>query len=64
MRGFSDHEQVNGMIILSSPLPDRTSKLADDPEATKREMRMIQRESQKVGRLEGRKVLGVLVTLK
>ena len=42
--------------ILSRPLPDETSKLADDPEAMKREMRMIQRESLKVGRSEGQKV--------
>jgi len=45
---------------LSRPLPDKTSKLA---EATKREMRMIQRESWKVRRSEGRKVLGALMML-
>jgi len=48
---------------VSRPLPDETSKLADDPEVTKREMRMIQRESRKVGRSEGRKVLGALMML-
>jgi len=48
---------------LSRLLPDGTSKLADDPEATKREMRMIQRESWKVRRSEGQKVLGALMML-
>jgi len=50
-------------VGLSRPLPDETSKLADDPEVMKREMRMIQRESWKVRRLEGQKVLGVLMML-
>jgi len=49
---------------LSRSLPDEARKLADDPEAMKREMRMIQRESRKVRRLEGQKELGVSMTLK
>jgi len=39
--------------VMSRSLPDETSKLADDPEVTKREMRVIQRGSRKVRRLEG-----------
>jgi len=44
-------EKVYGIhVYVLRPLPDETRKLADDPEVMKREMRMIQRESWKVGK--------------